>query len=167
MAGKLFMAATRLSRPRPQGLPAADWAFRAVSCRHRSPYRCLASGCVQIQHQGAVYEPQMTESLGEVPQESAVLGNLLGVEADIVGKIEKFGEAGFGLIETAEPGQGIDQPEGTQNEGPLMPGKSVIAPVAIDQGAVTQAVDYLSLSRLAISWVCDRTVPCTETGLRD
>jgi hypothetical protein len=43
----------------------------------------------------------MTESLGEVPQESAVLGNLLGVEADIVGKIEKFGEAGFGLIETA------------------------------------------------------------------
>ncbi len=119
--------------------------------RHPAPAR-LAQGAVgigaghrltpalgrEVEDERAVDEGEVAEGLREVAQEGAVLRHLLGVEAEVVLERPQGVEPGPGLLDPAEPGQRVDEPEGADQERALVPRQPVVVAVAVDERAVAE-----------------------------
>ena len=65
----------------------------------------------------------MGERLGIVAEVSRVAGvDLLGVEPERAGELDERGEPVGGFVDSSGLGEGLDEPEGTRQERPSVPG---------------------------------------------
>ena len=87
----------------------------------------------------------MTEGLRVVAQLLARCRvDLLGEESEGTGVFQDSQQKCFGLLQFASENKGIHQPEGAQDEGALLAGKSIIAQVAIDHPVRSQMFERRS-----------------------
>ena len=92
----------------------------------------------------------MGKGLREIPQRFAVSAGLLPVETQVAGVAEHLFEHEAGLLQSlavipAGPRQRLDEPEGTDVEGPLLPIQSVgglVHVVAIDEAVGDQPAGF-------------------------
>lgn len=81
----------------------------------------------------------MAEGLGEVSKVLAGFRiNLLSIEADIVGAGQQLFEASVCLVEATDTGQGLNEPEGADDERSFWTGKAIRTTVAVEEVAMCQ-----------------------------